>query len=87
MADFRESLLSDDEIVRRLNEGAMSKNEYNALKYIEKIIEYKGLGRGIGNLVRVDIPGLTDIDDSLPFEVEESEIRESREDIESFLYD
>jgi hypothetical protein len=87
MADFRESLLSDSEIVERLNKGAKSTNEYNALKYLEKIIEYKGLGRGIGNQVTVIIPGLTDIDTSLPFEVDESMIHEKREDIESFLYD
>ena len=75
--------MSDSRIVERLNEGAEDKNIFNALKYIDKIIDLKGLGRGIGNQIQIVIPGLND----KPFEVDETRIKDDRKSIEEFLFE
>ena len=80
MADFRDDLMPTDEIVEKLNEGARDKNPFNRLKYLEKIIDYKGLGTGIGNDITIKIPGLDQ-----NFEVDQTRIKDDRVSIEEFL--
>jgi hypothetical protein len=80
--NFRDKLISEDEIVTLLNKGARSSNEQNALKYLEKIIEYKGLGTGIGDNIVISVPGI----EYSEYFVDEKELHDSREELEAFLY-
>jgi hypothetical protein len=83
--EFRDRLISEAEIAELLTKGCRSKNEYNALKYIEKVIEYKGLGQGIGNRVMIEIPGLITSREDYESGIDKDKIDDSREAIDNFL--
>ena len=80
MSDFRDKLLSEDKIIERLNEGAGDSNAYNRWKYLEKIIDYKGLGKALDNTINIIVPGMNDYD------IDVTKIKETRDDIEEFLF-
>ena len=84
--DFRAELMPADEIVAKLNKGARDTNMFNSLKYLEKIIEYKGFGTGLGNQITITIPGLTSGTEELPFEIDETQVMDTREDVDKFLF-
>ena len=84
---FRDLLIGEEEVAEILNKGARDTNTFNALKYVQAIVEYKGLVGGIGDKMAITIPGLTELNaEEFEASVDASLIKDKREDIEEFLF-
>jgi hypothetical protein len=84
---LRDLLIDEKEIAEILNKGARDTNTFNALKYVQAIVEYKGLIGGIGDNMQISIPGLTELSkEEYEASIDYSQIRDDRIDIEEFLF-
>jgi len=84
---FIDKLKTTDEIMGLLNEGAEDRNKSVAIKYIEKIIELRGLEDGLGNKVEVIFPGLEQYTKENWEQMALSkEYKETKEDINKVLF-
>ena len=84
---LRDLLLGEEEIASILNKGARDTNTFNALKYVQAIVEIKGLVGGSGDSMVITIPGMTTLSvEEYEAQIDETQIKDKRSDIELFLF-
>ena len=84
---FRDLLVPDAEIAEILNKGARDNNAFNALKYVQFIVECKGLIGGVGDSMVITVPGMTTLStEEYEAQIDQTQIKDDRSDIELFLF-
>jgi hypothetical protein len=84
---LRDLLIGEAEIAEILNKGARDTNVFNALKYVQAIVEYKGLVGGVGDQMVITIPGMTTLStEEYEAQIDTTQIKDERSDIEEFLF-
>jgi len=84
---LRDLLMGEEEIASILNKGARDTNTFNALKYVQAIVEIKGLVGGSGDSMVITIPGMTTLStEEYEAQIDETQIKDKRSDIELFLF-